>query len=197
MKRISLIVVIVILAFSVSSCLEPNYVFSKKDWYAYDLYEYSNGLCDIINANGGMYYSLQDTFRYFIVIHDKEPNVTFVLNSLQFTDKENKTIPIKYYVRTVTDTLGKAVPSVKKFVHKEFDVDTLPFVLPDSGLYNIHSTTIEILAETHAQIKDLQVVKVEYDFQVGDQQYVRDNIIYKRRFKIKIEGHEWNPSFLR
>ena len=188
-----IVLFIAILAFSVSSCIEPNYVFSKKDWYAYDLYGYSD-FCEIIRADGKIYYSKQDTFRYLITIYNIEPNVTVVLNSFKFTDKDNNPISAEYYVKTATDTVDAKVRYERHILRKKIEIDTLPMTLRDS-LDKTYS--IEICAKTDVQIKDLQVVRVGYDFQVGDQQYIRDNIIYKRRFKIAIEGHEWNPSFLR
>jgi len=174
-----------------------GYSFSSEKKWDYDLYEHNNNeLCDIIRADGSTYYSKQDTFRYSIEIYRKEPNVTFVLNSFKLTDKKNKPIPARYYIKTVTDTVGiKIMPSAKNFVYEKFKMDTLPFILRDSNSYKMYGTNITIEARTYDQIKDLRVINVEYDFQVGNQRYISDKIIYKKRFRIHIEGHEWSGPF--
>ena len=194
MRKLS-IIRLVILAFFFNSCLTMDYSFSGKKKWDYDLYTHNSGLCDIIRADGSTYYSKQDTFRYLIEIYYcKEP--TFVLNSFKLTDKKNKPISAKYYMKTKVDTVGiRVMPSEKNFMCEEFEIDTLPIILQNSDSYKIYGTSITIWAKTYAQIKDLRVVKVEYNFQIGNQQYISDKIIYKRRFRIHIEGHEWSGLF--
>lgn len=197
--KIKQLILIITLIFSLNACLSPDYSFSsKKSLYSYDFYEYDDGFCEVICANGSVYYSKQDTFRYMITIYGIEPNTTVILNSFKLTNKKNEPISAKYCVEMATDTVGIRVsPSVKNFVYEEFEIDTLPIVFRDANSYKIYGTSITIMAKTYTQIKDLDVVKVEYDFQVGDKQYVSDNIIYKRRLRMPLEGHEWSPSILR
>jgi len=134
----------------------------------------------------------EDRFIYEISISQNERS-SVKLNEFKLTKLDGTPIIAKYYVKTYTKAVTNTLPSgisYKEHVkaHKRdplstkidelfWELDSLPTILRDSGERKAHS--IKIKAETNEPYSKIDGLKIHYDFEVGENRYVSENIEYK------------------
>ena len=133
-------------------------------------------------------------FIYEITISHNERNAV-KLNAFELTNLDNTPIIAKYYVETYTKAATNTLPSgISYQEHLEaykrdplstkidkltWELDSFPVLLRDSGEGKAHC--IRIKAETNEPYSKIKGLKVRYDFEVGENRYISNNIEYKRR----------------
>ena len=200
--------VLFLFVFLFSSCCDIGYALRNKKNMSQDFY-YSvrdenntyNISCEEISGIFGNHYTYEENqgegrFRYRISIsYNKQSAVK--LNTFKLTNLDDTPIVAKYYVRTVTKAATNTLPfgvSQQEWLeaHKkdtlltkidekfwEFEPDSLPIILRDSGERKAH--VVEINVETNEPYSKMKNLKVYYDFEVGKNHFVSENIKYKWR----------------
>jgi outer membrane protease len=134
----------------------------------------------------------EQRFIYEISISFNERSAV-ILNAFQLTNLDNTPIIAKYYVETYTRATTNTLRlGVSQKEHSEaytrdslstkidkltWELDSLPALLRDLGERKAHR--IRIMAETNKPYSKIEGLKVHYDFEVGKNRYISENIEYK------------------
>ena len=203
------ILILFLFVFLFTSCCDIGYaLMSNKDNrrqdFTYSVRDENNTYnisCSEISGIFGNHYTYEENpdkgrFRYRISIsYNKQSAVK--LNAFKLTNLDDTPIVAKYYVRTVTKAATNTLPigvSQQEWMEAykkdplltkndekiwEFELDSLPIVLRDSGECKAH--VVEINVETNEPYSKMENLKVYYDFEVGENRFVSENIEYKWR----------------
>ena len=183
------ILVSFLFVFLFTSCCEIGYALRNKENKGRDFYysvrDENNAInyiisCEEISGIFRNHYTYEKNpderrFQYRIeIMHNKRSAVK--LNAFKLTNLDGTPIIVKYYVETHThDTVtNKTIREIY-----ELDIDSLPIVLRDSGVYK--ASPIRINVETEEPYSQMKNLSVYYDFEVGENHYVSENIKYKWR----------------
>ena len=136
----------------------------------------------------------EERFIYEITVSQNERSAV-KLNTFKLTNLDNTPIIAKYYVETYIRAPTNKLPLgvsyqerleayIKdslstKIDERIWELDNLPVLLRDSGEGKAHC--IRIKAETNEPYSKIKGLKVHYDFEVGENRYISNNIEYKRR----------------
>lgn len=200
------ILVISVLVFSFTSCCDRGYVLRNKEntrqdfsFFFKDDYNSYNIAIGEISGVFEDHYTYQENpkrghFIYKISIsYNKRSAVK--LNAFMLNNLDNTPIIAKYYVRTVTKAstnklpLGVSQQELNEVYKKdslltkneekfwEFEPDSLPIILRDSGEYKAH--VIDINVETNEPYSKMKDLRVYYDFEIDNKRFVSKDIRYK------------------
>jgi hypothetical protein len=202
------ILILFFFAFLFTSCCDIGYLLSNNENSGQDLYYFVRDenntytvRCEERSGIFGNHYTYEENpdkgrFQYRISIsYNKQSAVK--LNAFKLTNLDDTPIVAKYYVETFTKAETNTLPfgvsqqerdeaykkdSLLTKIDKknwEFEPDSLPIVLRDSGERKAH--VVNIYVETNEPYSEMKNLKVYYDFEVGENRFVSENIEYKWR----------------